>query len=113
MKQKIEVEVEVPDGWELTGEYRAPTDGESILNYDGYVRNYKHYWGGMGFILRRVEPEYRVFKFTGEHRTPKAGELYSGTNTGVYVAALDFTEETRDIMVEVTDEVTIWSKEEA
>jgi hypothetical protein len=30
-KQKIEVELEVPEGWELTGEYRVPNAGEMYL----------------------------------------------------------------------------------
>lgn len=30
-KQKVEIEVYVPEGWELTGEYRAPVTGEHFL----------------------------------------------------------------------------------
>lgn len=31
MKQKVTVELDIPDGWEATGEYRAPRAGENYL----------------------------------------------------------------------------------
>lgn len=34
-KQKIEIEVDVPEGWELTGEYRKAKEGEWYIDNQG------------------------------------------------------------------------------
>ena len=34
-KQKIEIEVDVPDGWEATGEYRVPYIGDFYVHHTG------------------------------------------------------------------------------
>ena len=36
-KQKIEIEVDIPDEYEATGEYRLPLRGEHFLASDGHV----------------------------------------------------------------------------
>lgn len=42
MKQKVEIEVEVPDGYEATGKYREPCCGEFCLDCYGEAEYIAH-----------------------------------------------------------------------
>jgi hypothetical protein len=62
-RQKIEVEVDLPDGFESTGEYRFPTDGDWVsCGFGGDEHPCAVRWQTTGFakgkylILRRKEP---------------------------------------------------------
>lgn len=55
-KQKIEVEVDIPSGFEATGKYRKPTAGEWYL-YAGRADLATYTIGYPYLILRRVEPK--------------------------------------------------------
>lgn len=59
-KQKVEIEVDVPDGYEATGEFRTPVNSQDIFLLDahGSIRTGGHYWGVPRIILRRVK-QYR------------------------------------------------------
>jgi hypothetical protein len=48
MKQQITIEVDIPEGWEATGEYRKPTDCDHWLPADG------------GPVIRGAYPFLRV-----------------------------------------------------
>ena len=59
MKQKIEIEVDVPDGWEWTGEYRRAMQREKTLGFNpSRVIDVLQPMGTETehFILRRREP---------------------------------------------------------
>lgn len=55
-KQKIEIEVDVPDGWEAVAEYRCPHKKEPHLTASGVVVAPYAYSEAMAIPLRRVEP---------------------------------------------------------
>lgn len=58
MKKRIEIEVDVPEGWESAGALRDPIAGEHYLSAGGTVAGPSG--GGLGeprLILRKVEPK--------------------------------------------------------
>lgn len=72
-KQKIEIEVDVPEGFEATGEHREPKDGDWYLLSDGRARlatwDYTHFKEGKYLILRRVEPK-KESRWALLHKSP-------------------------------------------
>ena len=82
----------VPHGWELTGEFRPPRRGETILlNTEGHTHSVSTDWHGFAprLILRKtttVEDVYgkplseltppKGWRFTGAFRPPAAFEVY-------------------------------------
>lgn len=58
-KQEITITVDLPDGWEATGEFRNPAEGEAFISSSGELVPFSN----TGFscsprlILRRVEPK--------------------------------------------------------
>jgi hypothetical protein len=54
MKQQVTIEVDVPDGWELTGEYRLPRRGEYCLLVCGVHEAAGNFQACRCFILRRA-----------------------------------------------------------
>jgi len=52
-KQKIEIEVDVPDGWEVTGEYRKPLDHEPYISKEGWLAERNIGVDGPRIILRK------------------------------------------------------------
>lgn len=57
MKQKIEIEVDIPEGWEATGEYRRLNPGEHFASSKGIARGYLDpHVGHRCIIIRKKEP---------------------------------------------------------
>lgn len=52
-KQKIEVEVDFPDEYEATGEFRMPSDGEYYITREGCVMDRNAQVNGPQIILRK------------------------------------------------------------
>lgn len=57
-KQKVEIEVDVPDGYELTGEYRRPNEGDVYLSGSGGINICAGDGDFNRLIMRRVK-QYR------------------------------------------------------
>lgn len=57
MKQQVEIEVDVPEGWEVTGEFRLPRYGEHFLSAGIACRAAFNFQEAMSIILRKVEPK--------------------------------------------------------
>lgn len=79
MKQSIEIEV--PEGYELTGEYRAPKVGDVYLNWSGHAQRHtgdaSMQRSRCHLILRKIEPDAPTgFKLTGEYRVIREGDWY-------------------------------------
>lgn len=68
----------VPDGYELTGEYRRPNKGEWFLHdFEAYkAESCDMYYARL--ILRKLEPPKapKGYELTGEYREPKEGESW-------------------------------------
>ncbi len=81
---------EVPKGWELTGEFRPPKEGEKWLSLRGIAAGNKAqdvneslrpmvdwiYDPRPRLILRRAKTKVITFRSTGDHRVPRLGEWY-------------------------------------
>lgn len=95
MKQKVEIEVEIPEGYEPTGEFRK------VSGMDWYLDRHGHPWrwevpgesGGQYIIIRKrkVEPEqpqYKAFLIdwdTNEYPSLRSGYPADiGTRTNGY-----------------------------
>lgn len=68
----------VPEGFELTGEYRIPNSGEWYLFCASAVEREKYFHNGPWPILRKIEPPKPPdgWELTGEYRAPKKGEWF-------------------------------------
>lgn len=55
MKQKIEIEIDVPEGYEATGEFRQPRKGEFILRSGSAIEAMTDNEFSEGIILRKVK----------------------------------------------------------
>lgn len=65
MKQTIEVTFDVPEGYELTGEYRPPAANEALYNHHSEnITSVPYPLPGKEFIARKVR------------RLPKPGEVW-------------------------------------
>ena len=87
---------EVPRGWELTGEFRPPKEGESWLSIRGIAAGNKTqgvneilrpqlnhvYDPRPRLILRRAKVKVITFRSTGDVRVPKDGEWYQPSMGG-------------------------------
>lgn len=60
MKQTIQVEIDVPEGFELTGEYREVEDGEYFFTTGNTVRSSEYATIYSHFILRKKEWEPKI-----------------------------------------------------
>lgn len=54
-KQRIEIEVDIPEGYEATGEFRIPRTGEPVINGKGKLDHQGIYESTL-IILRKKEP---------------------------------------------------------
>lgn len=69
----------IPEGWELTGEFRPPKEGEYFLTSsgDGVYRSLRDYGSTLTrLILRRKKVRKVIFTETRRDSQPKAGEWY-------------------------------------
>lgn len=105
MKQRLDVMIEVPEGYEIIG-LRAPKKGEFVLLKDE-VRPSPGWWESEYVILRKVEPRRRVFECVSE--TPRAvdiGEFYE-THFGISGPCTGNPYGKLKVFKEITDEVTV------
>lgn len=72
-KQEATVTLELPDGWELTGEYRQPRAGENYL-LNKAVNKAPFNYDSPFFIVRRI-PMPKVPKWLGCVKSYKTGEI--------------------------------------
>jgi len=92
-KQKIEIEVEVPEGYELTGEYRVPEVGEQFINSLGhanlpetgdtvtrrFILRKKFVWPGwLKAVAIAMEPTQNWYASSETPTLGKNGWLYNG-----------------------------------
>lgn len=54
-KQKVEIEIDVPEGYEYTGEYRCPIEGEPNTIKGSDIRVGGKGYNTIAFILRKKE----------------------------------------------------------
>ena len=63
-KKRFEIEAEIPDGFEATGEWRRPRDGEYWVGSSG--QRFKGLSGGRRIILRKIPPATLVVELPRE-----------------------------------------------
>lgn len=59
---KFEIDVDIPDGYEPTGEYRKPREGEWFLGLDDLARQSRMDWVEARLILREKPLAYEDFE---------------------------------------------------
>ena len=76
-RQRIEIEVDVPEGFGATGEFRPPQRGEWFIAINGQLMEATESYVDPRIILRRVEPKresrwVNVYGPTCDHATKEA-----------------------------------------
>lgn len=85
---------EIPDGWEVTGEFRPPKDCERfVLSSGGDDECIGNGWANTEprIILRKKRTRKIVFTQVSENRMPKKGEWFMGPLGWVEEAQYDFS----------------------
>jgi len=100
-KPTVTVDCEIPEGFELQGEFRIPKEDDWFLSSGGNPMRFNRQYNPRLILkkkpvlqevtLKLAPPE--GFRFTGEYRTPEVGDWY--------VSTLDVSQAIRHIGVEV------------
>jgi len=82
-KIPVTLDVDIPEGYEATGEFRSALKGEYFIADIGRLMGPagKDFGGGPRIILRKLEPPEPPagYELTGEYRKPNMGERFIST----------------------------------
>ena len=78
-EQEITIKLNVPEGYELTGEYRTPRYADAYLTIIGNISGCRHFVKGSRFILRK--------KWRAPDWIPDGAWVYQHGQTGVWWVA--------------------------
>lgn len=113
MKIEVEFGAQVPEGYELTGEFRVPNSkhkSEPFLTGCMTVLHTKQcdWYTHPRFILRKVQPEYQVFKkVSTENRPAVEGDWYQQDDGTMYYQDYARTLADYPIYKNITDKVRV------
>lgn len=84
MKQFIEIEADIPEGWKAVA-YKRPISGEWFLNTMGEAEQANILFVSSRIILEKIKPRRRVFECVSETpREPTLGEFYEGSDGDLF-----------------------------